>query len=252
MLSLAQKQFPNKRRVLYIDVQGHLNSEGGYDQDAFEIISHFVFHVLGPYFSEIHTPRLSTKNSKPQDNEVPDLVEIIPAQNQKQLKRDDQPIVRKTKPSRQSIQDYLGIDEQCFICWRTPVERAHAIPSALGGSNDIRNILLLCKQHHEAAPDVDDPEAFWDWVDWRIDQEGRYNRKGFSPGGDHFSSIKKELLGLYHWTKEDIDSLFSAELIDEYYKILHTRTTTHFGVKYKPSTEAWAYNQARLFINANK
>ncbi|MNH49980.1 hypothetical protein D3C73_15800 [compost metagenome] len=246
ILRKAQKEFPGKKRVLYLDVQGHRNSAGGYDDDAYEIISHFALTFLGPYLSEIHTPLLHVRNPQKQNDDMPEQLNLVSTENQKPLVRDESPVARKTKPTSRNIQDYLGMDERCFICWQSPVERAHAVPHSLGGSNDIRNIVLLCKRHHVEAPDVNDPEAFWNWLDWRLDEEGRFDRREIETKDDFFTQIKDELIGLYKWTPEEVDSLINPALLQEYYKVMEASTTTHFGIKRKSSTEAWAFNQARL------
>ena len=116
----------------------------------------------------------------------------------------------------------------------------------------MRNIVLLCKEHHQAAPDVNDPEAFWDWIDWRIDKEGRFNRHEIKPKDDHFAEVRETLIELYKWTEKEVDLLINAALLQEFYRILDTETTTHFGVKRKPSTEAWAYNKARTNLEINR
>ena len=249
ILQTAQEQHPNKKRILYLDVQGHRNSAGGFDQDALEITQDFVMGSLMPYLSEAVTPFFHLKNPKPQRNDIPPELIVVPADDQKPLVRDAVPEKRKTKPSAQAITAYLGTGEgECYICWRGPVERAHAVPLSLGGSNDMRNIVLLCKERHQAAPDVNDPEAFWDWIDWRIDKEGRYNRHGVKPKDDHFANVRDELIELYKWTEAEVDSLINATLLQEYYRVLEAETTTHFGIKRKPSTEAWAFHKARLHL----
>lgn len=52
----AAKQFPGRRRILIIDIQGHRNDAGGFDRDAFEIINHFLFTYLMPFLTEAVTP----------------------------------------------------------------------------------------------------------------------------------------------------------------------------------------------------
>ena len=45
-----------------------------------------------------------------------------------------------------------------------PLERAHIIPSSRGGSNRLRNLLLLCPTCHRDAPDVVDSLTMLTWL----------------------------------------------------------------------------------------
>lgn len=44
------------------------------------------------------------------------------------------------------------------------LERAHVVPKALGGSDAVENLVLLCHECHEAAPDTEDPRHMWRWL----------------------------------------------------------------------------------------
>lgn len=111
ILQSTQKQHPGKRRVLFLNIQGHRNSAGGYDQDAFEILQEFTLGFLLQYLSEAHTPLYTVKNSKPQRNDIPPAIKVVPAEDQKPLVRDETPETRKTKPSTKAITEYLGTGE---------------------------------------------------------------------------------------------------------------------------------------------
>lgn len=69
----------------------------------------------------------------------------------------------------------LDIGEpSCFACsWYSTseskpmahgLERAHAMPKSIGGSNEPSNLALLCKRCHLDAPDTADVAWFWQWV----------------------------------------------------------------------------------------
>lgn len=143
--------------------------------------------------------------------------------------------------------DYLGLDEpRCMICWRTPVERAHAQPASLGGSNDVRNFALLCQRHHSMAPDVPDSNAFWRWVDRRLTLEGPFSRSNPEVTvTDHefYDDIRNELRDLYGWNDTAIDAYSWPSVMREYLQIIST-TANHFGIQRKVSTHAWALDQA--------
>ncbi|AXE87648.1 hypothetical protein C1703_21855 [Streptomyces sp. Go-475] len=276
----AQQKAPNAPRLLYFDVQGHRNSAGGYDRDSWEMIENFLPEKALPYLTELHTPLYSWKNKRRQDNRVPQEMHIgYPEGEGKSFwydieslplrKREAEADSRKTPPSKRAIMEYLGISEECLICWNSPVERAHVVPTSLGGSMDVRNFALLCREHHRQAPDIADAEAFWAWVDYAEirDSGSKWTRAPekikswvLSTGGrvepldrgemSFLESVQFELRHLYGWTDDDF-SATSWELIAEYHHVLDKATGRHFGVEKKASTHAWAYHVARLRLAAD-
>ena len=44
------------------------------------------------------------------------------------------------------------------------LDRAHIIPDSLGGSIEVSNFLLLCKDCHKQAPNTKSPELMFAWV----------------------------------------------------------------------------------------
>lgn len=71
LLQNAQKQFPNQKRYLYLDIEGHKNKQGGFDHDMFELQKDFALGFLMQFFIEIHVPLAGVKNNKLQRNDVP-------------------------------------------------------------------------------------------------------------------------------------------------------------------------------------
>jgi hypothetical protein len=66
-------------------------------------------------------------------------------------------------------------EPSCFACgWfnedtldplvGSGLERAHAVPRSIGGSNEPSNLALLCKHCHLEAPDTADAAWFWRWI----------------------------------------------------------------------------------------
>lgn len=277
MLRNCQNRFPNKKRALHIDVQGHRNSEGGFDHDAFELIHHFALEYMSQYLTEVRTPLIHIINKRPQLS-LPDELVITDEKNEHSFDfrglenrpREDSPDGRKTYPTTQAIMNYLGMTEfRCLVCWTSEsVERAHAVPRALGGSNDVRNFAPLCTDHHKESPDVADSEAFWSWIDHeRIkysDNRQREIMEIFQPketGSDSqeldeesenfFRLVKAELVGLYRWKTEDF-SATSWTLMEEYQAVLKKATGKHFGIDKKVSTHAWAFDVARQRMESGK
>ena len=75
LVTHSQKQWPGKRRVLFVDIESHRNSEGGFDHDMYELLREYILGFLGRYLSEIHTP-LYHVPEKEQANDIPDQLEI--------------------------------------------------------------------------------------------------------------------------------------------------------------------------------
>ncbi|MET8790663.1 MULTISPECIES: HNH endonuclease signature motif containing protein [Streptomyces] len=280
-LKQAENRSPGAPRFLYIDIQGHRNEAGGFDHDAYELIADFTLGFLGDYLTEIHTPLYHIRNPGRQRNDIPDVLQINHPDDGSKYgydagslgiqPREKNPADRKTPPTVRAIADYLGLeDAACLVCWRKPVERAHVVPSALGGSMDVRNFALLCPEHHAEAPDVADAESFWAWIDYAelrdspdkwVDaadevkdflqkhnvQIGKKPREPLS----FFSAVKHELKSLYGWEDSDLATADWMELMDEFHRVLDTATGRHFSIEKKASTYAWAYDIAMRRIKGD-
>lgn len=275
MTKRASDDLPGVERILFLDVQGHRNSAGGYDHDAYELMTDFLIGFMLPYLTEVHTPLSVASNPNTQREDLANELFFIHDDDSLEYdhqvlevrSREDNPDERASRPSVAAIADYLGMDPACLVCWKTAVERAHVVPLALGGSNDVRNFALLCKEHHAEAPDVADAESFWSWVDYAYerDHDQRLNRLSpehfAAPGVEvieassprsranpstHFGKIRAELKEHFGWTDADF-VIFEdwGRLMDEYHEVVRQATSKHFGIDSKTSTEAWAFDIAR-------
>lgn len=72
----AQRDFPNKPRAIFLDIEGHRNEEGGFDVDTYELQFKFAMEFLLPYVTELHMPLINLSNNKEQINVIPDALEI--------------------------------------------------------------------------------------------------------------------------------------------------------------------------------
>lgn len=77
LLIAAQRKTPNADRALYVDIDDHKNSHGGFDRDMLELQKEFGIGFLGKYFTEIHFPLIDFKNPNPQCNDIPKTLEIF-------------------------------------------------------------------------------------------------------------------------------------------------------------------------------
>ncbi len=81
LVQKAQRLRPGQQRKLFLDIDGHRNSQGGFDADMLELQQEFLIGFLGHFLSEIHGPLVSVKNPKPQDNDVPETLAIDDKRN---------------------------------------------------------------------------------------------------------------------------------------------------------------------------
>lgn len=70
LIYTAQQKFPNQKRILYLDIEGHRNNAGGYDRDMLELQKEFMLDFLLPYLSVAHLPLCSVENTKLQESEL--------------------------------------------------------------------------------------------------------------------------------------------------------------------------------------
>lgn len=85
----AEQKNPGKPRILYLDIDGHRNDQGGFDADMLELQKEFGLGFLLPFLTEVHFPLISVKNTKPQRNDVPDTFEIFNAKKEKDHSLED-------------------------------------------------------------------------------------------------------------------------------------------------------------------
>ena len=62
-------------------------------------------------------------------------------------------------------------------CWdRIPLQRCHIVPRSLGGSNDVSNLFLMCRECHDRMPNTTIPEIFFEWAraqSWRSREDAK-------------------------------------------------------------------------------
>jgi len=76
LLKEAQTRFPDWPRVLYLDIEGHLDALGRFEDDVVELQQEFLIASLGRYFTALDMPLVSVLNPDPQQNDVPDELKI--------------------------------------------------------------------------------------------------------------------------------------------------------------------------------
>ena len=67
----AQVAKPGARRRLFLDIEGHRNSDGTFDPDMLELQNDFLVGFLAPFLCEVHCPLVTLGNPRPQDDDIP-------------------------------------------------------------------------------------------------------------------------------------------------------------------------------------
>jgi hypothetical protein len=77
--------FPNAKRSLYVDIEGHRTPTDAFDSDMFELQKDFLLGFLMPFLAELHTPLIHAENSKPQRADLPDELRIYTEEEARDL-----------------------------------------------------------------------------------------------------------------------------------------------------------------------
>ena len=78
LLKQAQARYPDWPRVLYLDIEGHLDAFGRFENDFVEFQQEFLIAGLGRFFTALDLPLVSVLNPDVQANDLPDELVIGP------------------------------------------------------------------------------------------------------------------------------------------------------------------------------
>ena len=70
----AQQRFPDWPRVLYLEIDGHVDALGRFEGDMVELQQEFLFSTIAPFLTALETPLVSALNPERQRNDVPDAL----------------------------------------------------------------------------------------------------------------------------------------------------------------------------------
>jgi hypothetical protein len=73
----AQHEYPVQKRTLYLDIEGHRNGDGGFDQDRLELQSKFSTEFLLQFLSRVVTPLATIENPGPQSDDIPNKLNLV-------------------------------------------------------------------------------------------------------------------------------------------------------------------------------
>ncbi len=78
LMKEAQARFPDWPRVLYLDIQGHVDEQGRFEEDMVELQQEFLIAAMGKFFTALAMPLVSVVNPERQTNELPDELVLQP------------------------------------------------------------------------------------------------------------------------------------------------------------------------------
>lgn len=88
--------FPNAKRSLYLDIEGHRTPTDAFDADMFELQKDFLLGFLLPFLAELHTPLFHVENPKSQRADLPEELHIYAATDEVP---EGEEIIRLDEPS---------------------------------------------------------------------------------------------------------------------------------------------------------
>ena len=79
----AQTRFPDWPRLLYVDIEGHLDELGRFEEDFVEFQQEFAFSCIAPFCTALDLPLTGPLlNPEPQRNDLPDALVLAPPNGQ--------------------------------------------------------------------------------------------------------------------------------------------------------------------------
>lgn len=79
LLNEAQSRFPDWPRSYYVDIDGHIDETGRFEEDFVELQQEFFFSTIAPFVSALELPLTGPlANPEPQRNDLPDELRIGP------------------------------------------------------------------------------------------------------------------------------------------------------------------------------
>jgi len=138
--------------------------------------------------------------------------------------------------------DWADWESDYSMCWccghKSKLQKCHIIPKSLGGGLNAENIVPLCAQCHDRAPDVADKNEMFKWIS---SQQNPLSGLGLGRYW-HLSSIIEK-------RAKQLNLVPASDDFKKYLEEAMESTSFHFsqsntGVKMKESTREWMVNKA--------
>jgi len=148
--------------------------------------------------------------------------------------------------------DFKEAHERCWACGlKRKLQLCHIIPASLGGEKVPSNLVLMCKHCHRLAPNVDNPDAMWDYL--KGHKVTLYDTYWMEEAKKEFrlmynQDFDKELKNVTEYAERNnisIESYFSKDYMKGLPKI-----SNHFGERINAST--WAFLEYALLYRVKR
>lgn len=136
--------------------------------------------------------------------------------------------------------DWGDWDSDFSMCWccghRGKLQKCHIIPKSLGGSENAENIVPLCAQCHDNAPDVQDKEFMFEWI-----KKNKNELSGFGLGRYYHlvDLVIARTAGMRYDSSKFKDCLEKAYSLAGFHF-----SQSNAGIKMKNSTREWVFGKA--------
>ena len=77
LIQRAKRNYPGQKRNLYLDIEGHRNANGGFDNDMLELQKEFTIGFLLQFLSRVVMPLFTIENPQPQNDEIPEELNVL-------------------------------------------------------------------------------------------------------------------------------------------------------------------------------
>lgn len=139
--------------------------------------------------------------------------------------------------------DWGELESEWNRCWccghqTSRLQKCHIIPSSLGGTNLVANLIPLCALCHDESPDVNDPLEMFQWIK---QQQNPLSGLGL---GRYW-----HLHGLFAKHFQGNAENFNHKKFQQCLKEAYGQTSFHgsqsgAGIKMKRATREWAFKTA--------
>ena len=138
--------------------------------------------------------------------------------------------------------DWGSWESECSRCWccghEGRLQRCHVVPKSLGGDDSAANVVPLCAQCHDEAPDVIDPSEMFRWIAERQNPVSGLGLGRYWHLYDASANFARQVVGPINWP-----------LLRECIATAYEQASCHCsqfnaGPKFKQSTRGWIMQTA--------
>ncbi|MBQ9013590.1 MAG: HNH endonuclease [Bacilli bacterium] len=170
--------------------------------------------------------------------------------------------MKKIKINNYWLERYYWLEEDlptCFVCGKeTKLEKCHLIPKVLGGTDEVDNLVLLCRKHHQKAPNTSfTKDIMLNWIEEEAEKYDKLTNMKKDDVNIIAGSIIKMRERLIEEVEDKNDLIYIKEFISETSneKIIfvpsHTEadeTTITLAIKYLSEYERLELDYLRFLL----